>query len=74
MRWLFGDDAAAAGQASRPFFAHEGRRHLKHRTVYTADDHAGAASGPRPATGRRASSACSPMAPTMIGGIGPPAS
>jgi hypothetical protein len=43
MAWLFGDDEDVNERRLRRFFAIEGGRHLEHPTVFTTDDHAGAA-------------------------------
>ncbi len=43
MEWLFGDLTERNLRYLRRFFAHEGTRHLRHPTVITTDDHAGAA-------------------------------
>jgi ribosomal protein S18 acetylase RimI-like enzyme len=43
MAWLFGDDQERALGALRKFFAHEGKRHLAHPTVFTTEAYDGAA-------------------------------
>ena len=43
MEWLFGDDRERTQRPLKKFMAHEGRRHLKHPTVFTTDGHDGAA-------------------------------
>lgn len=43
MRWLFGSEPPRPGRYLEPFLAHEGRRHLRHAQVFTADGHPGAA-------------------------------
>lgn len=42
MAYVFGDDEAHRDRWLRPFFHHEGARHLRERHVFTTDDHAGA--------------------------------
>ncbi len=70
MQWLFGDEPPRPQKYLRPFFAHEGRRHLRHPTVYTADGHPGAAYWDPPGQWKTSIFGMLPMAPTMIGGIG----
>jgi GNAT superfamily N-acetyltransferase len=70
MQWLFGDDPPRPTKYLRPFFAHEGRRHLKHPTVYTADDHPGASYWDPPGHWKTSILGMLPMAPTMLRGIG----
>lgn len=43
MAWLFGDDEARSAGPLRRYLTHETGRHLRHRYVYTTDDHAGGA-------------------------------
>ena len=43
MQWLFGDEPPRPDRYTRPFFTSEGRRHLQHATVFTAEGHPGAA-------------------------------
>lgn len=43
IRWLFGADPPRPMRYSRPFFAREGARHLRHHEVYTLDGTPGAA-------------------------------
>jgi GNAT superfamily N-acetyltransferase len=42
MAWLFGDDQARTARSLHRWFAAEGKRHLRHATVFTTVDHAGA--------------------------------
>jgi GNAT superfamily N-acetyltransferase len=70
MRWLFGDQPPRPAKYLRPFFAHEGRRHLKHPTVYTAEGHPGASYWDPPGHWKTSILGMLPMAPTMIRGIG----
>jgi GNAT superfamily N-acetyltransferase len=43
MSWLFGDEPAKKHARMRTFFRREGRRHLGHHEVFTAEGHPGAA-------------------------------
>jgi ribosomal protein S18 acetylase RimI-like enzyme len=70
MQWLFGEQPPRPLKYLRPFFAHEGRRHLGHHTVYTADGHPGASYWDPPGHWKTSIFGMLPMAPTMIGGIG----
>jgi ribosomal protein S18 acetylase RimI-like enzyme len=70
MQWLFGDEPPRPQQYLRPFFRHEGQRHLKHDTVYTADGHPGAAYWDPPGHWKTSVLAMVRLAPTMIRGIG----
>jgi GNAT superfamily N-acetyltransferase len=70
MRWLFGEEPPRPGKYLRPFFAHEGRRHLKHRQVYTLDGHAGAAYWDPPGHWKTSTIGMVPLAPVMIRGMG----
>jgi GNAT superfamily N-acetyltransferase len=70
MQWLFGDEPPRPVKYLRPFFAHEGKRHLAHDTVYTVDGHTGAAYWDPPGHWKTSTLGMLPLAPTMIGGIG----
>jgi ribosomal protein S18 acetylase RimI-like enzyme len=69
MAWLFGDDEARTQKPLRKFMAHEGRRHLKHPTVFTTDDHAGAAYWDPPGQWKTRFVDVAGMAPFMITGM-----
>jgi ribosomal protein S18 acetylase RimI-like enzyme len=71
MRWLFGEQPPRPMRYSRPFFATEGRRHLRHHTVYTAGDHAGAAYWDPPGHWRSSALGILRLAPVILRGIGP---
>ncbi len=71
MRWLFGDDPPRPMRYSKPFFASEGRRHLRHQTVYTADGHPGAAYWDPPGHWKTSALAVLRLAPMILRGIGP---
>jgi ribosomal protein S18 acetylase RimI-like enzyme len=71
MQWLFGDRPPRPMRWSRPFFAHEGRRHLKHPTVYTADGHPGAAYWDPPGHWKTSALDIAKLSPVMLRGIGP---
>lgn len=70
MRWLFGDRPPRPMRYTRPFFAHEGRRHLAHHHVYTADGHPGAAYWEPPGHWKTTRLGTLRMAPLMARGIG----
>jgi GNAT superfamily N-acetyltransferase len=70
MGWLFGDEPPRPLKYLRPYFAHEGKRHLKHGTVYVADGYTGAAYWDPPGHWKTSMLGMLPMASTMIGGIG----
>ena len=70
MAWLFGTEPPRPTRYTEPFFRHEGRRHLKHRTVYTADGHPGAAYWDPPGHWKTSTLGMLPLAPTMVRGIG----
>ena len=69
MAWLFGDDEDRNLGFLRKFFAHEGRRHLKHPTVLTTDDHAGAAYWDPPGHWKTRPLDVIGMAPFMLTGM-----
>jgi ribosomal protein S18 acetylase RimI-like enzyme len=71
MQWLFGDQAPRPVRYSRPFFTGEGRRHLRHQTVYTADGHPGAAYWDPPGHWKTSTMAVLRQAPLILRGIGP---
>jgi ribosomal protein S18 acetylase RimI-like enzyme len=70
MQWLFGDEPPRPVRYLRPFFAIEGRRHLQHRTVYTADGHPGAAYWDPPGHWKSSPMSILRLAPVMVRGIG----
>lgn len=70
MRWLFGDEHPRPMRYTRPFFAIEGRRHLRHQTVYTSDGHAGAAYWDPPGQWRSSPSSILRLAPVILRGMG----
>ena len=70
MGWLFGHEPPRPMRYSRPFFAHEGRRHLKHHAVYTADGHPGAAYWDPPGHWKTTPLATLGLAPLMVRGMG----
>jgi len=70
MRWLFGDEPPRPMRWTRPFFTVEGRRHLQHRTVYTADGHPGAAYWDPPGHWKSTPMGLLRLAPVMARGIG----
>jgi ribosomal protein S18 acetylase RimI-like enzyme len=70
MRWLFGAQAPRPVRYSRPFFALEGRRHLRHQTVYTADEHPGAAYWDPPGHWKTSTLGVLRLAPVILRGIG----
>lgn len=70
MQWLFGDEPPRPMRYSRPFFAHEGRRHLKHATVFTAEGHPGAAYWDPPGHWKSTFLDIVTLAPVMVRGIG----
>ena len=69
MAWLFGDDEERTVRFLRKFFAHEGRRHLKHPTVLTTDDHAGASYWDPPGHWKTRPLDVLGMAPFMLTGM-----
>jgi len=70
MQWLFGDAPPRPMRFLRPFFAHEGRRHLKHQEVYTVDGHPGAAYWDPPGRWKTSMVDVVTLAPVMVRGIG----
>jgi ribosomal protein S18 acetylase RimI-like enzyme len=70
MCWLFGDEPPRPMCYTRSFFTVEGRRHLRHRTVYTADGHPGAAYWDPPSRWKSSPMSILRLAPVMIRGIG----
>ena len=69
MQWLFGDEPPRPVKYLRPFFAHEGRRHLKHpHRVHGRRASRRGVLGPAGPLEDVVSSAWSRLAPTMIGG------
>jgi len=70
MCWLFGDAPPRPTKYLRPFLAHEGKRHLKHRCVYTLDGHAGAAYWDPPGHWKTSTLDVLSMAPVLLGGMG----
>lgn len=68
--WLFGDEPPRPMRFSRRFFTTEGRRHLRHQTVYTADDHPGAAYWDPPGHWKTSPIDILRLAPVMARGIG----
>lgn len=70
MAWLFGDEPPRPMRYTRPFFATEGRRHLRHHTVYTADGHPGAAYWDPPGHWKTSPLAVLRLAPLMVRGMG----
>lgn len=70
MRWLFGHEAPRPMRYSRPFFAHEGARHLRHGQVFTIDGTPGAAYWDPPGQWRTNPRDILRLAPLMVRGIG----
>jgi ribosomal protein S18 acetylase RimI-like enzyme len=70
MQWLFGDQPPRPMRWTRPFFTVEGRRHLRHDSVYTADGHAGAAYWDPPGNWKSSLGSILRLAPVMVRGIG----
>jgi GNAT superfamily N-acetyltransferase len=70
MRWLFGDQPPRPMRYTRGFFTVEGRRHLGHRTVYTADGHPGAAYWDPPGHWKTSPLDIARLTPLMVRGIG----
>lgn len=70
MQWLFGDEAPRPMRYSRPFFAHEAVRHLRHDHVFTIDGTPGAAYWDPPGHWRTSPKDILRMAPLMVRGIG----
>jgi ribosomal protein S18 acetylase RimI-like enzyme len=69
MAWMLGDDEPRTVGYLRKLFAHEGRRHLKHATVLTTDDHAGAAYWSPPGQWKTRPLDVIGMAPFMVAGM-----
>jgi GNAT superfamily N-acetyltransferase len=70
MQWLFGHQPPRPMRYTRPFFTSEGRRHLQHRTVYTADGHPGAAYWDPPGHWKTSPMDIVRLTPVMARGIG----
>ena len=70
MQWIFGDVPPRPVKYLRPFFAHEGKRHLKHPTVFTADGHPGAAYWDPPGHWKTSYLGMVPLLPTLVAGSG----
>jgi len=70
MQWLFGDQPPRPMRYTRSFFTIEGRRHLQHRTVYTADGHPGAAYWDPPGHWKTSPMDIVRLTPVMARGIG----
>jgi GNAT superfamily N-acetyltransferase len=70
MVWLFGDEPPRPMRFSERFFHHEGRRHLKHNEVYTADGHPGAAYWDPPNRWKTSLLGVLRMSPTLLRGVG----
>jgi ribosomal protein S18 acetylase RimI-like enzyme len=71
MCFVFGDAAPRPQRYSRPFIAHEGRRHLRHGTVYTADGHPGAAYWDPPGRWKTPLLSLLQLLPLLARGAGP---
>jgi ribosomal protein S18 acetylase RimI-like enzyme len=69
MCWLFGQKPPRPQRYARPFFESEARRHLAHPTVYTTDDHAGAAFWDPPGEWKTPITAVLRQAPLLLRGI-----
>lgn len=70
MLWLFGDQPPRPTRFSRPFFTIEGRRHLRHSTVFTIDGHPGAAYWDPPGHWKTTLASTLRLTPVMARGIG----
>jgi ribosomal protein S18 acetylase RimI-like enzyme len=70
MQWLFGDVPPRPGRYLRPFFRHEGHRHLEHHTVFTADGHPGAAYWDPPGHWKTSILGMARLGPVMARGVG----
>ena len=70
MTWLFGSRPPRPQKYLRPFFRHEGERHLRNDTVFTADGHPGAAYWDPPGHWKAPILGMVKLAPTMVSGIG----
>ena len=69
MQWLFGDAPPRPQRYTRPFFAREGRRHLQHHTVFTADGHPGAAYWDPPGHWKTSTADVLRLAPVLLTGM-----
>jgi GNAT superfamily N-acetyltransferase len=70
MQWLFGDQAPRPMRYSRPFFLHEGARHLRHHEVFTIDGVPGAAYWDPPGQWKTGWLDVLRTAPLMLRGMG----
>ncbi|MGK2947713.1 MAG: GNAT family N-acetyltransferase [Acidimicrobiales bacterium] len=70
MGWLFGQEHPRPAPYLRTFLAHEGRRHLAHRTVYTVDGHPGAAYWDPPGHWKTSMLSTLRLTPLMLRGMG----
>jgi GNAT superfamily N-acetyltransferase len=71
MAWLFGEAEPRTLRRLARFFTFEGKRHLHHPTVYTTDDHAGAAFWDPPGHWKTRPLSMLQMAPLMVRSMGP---
>ncbi len=69
MEWLLGPEEGRSPSFLPKFFAHEARRLLKHTTVLTDDDHAGASLWAPPGHWKTRFVEVASMAPFMITGM-----
>jgi GNAT superfamily N-acetyltransferase len=69
MCWLFGDRPPRPRRYLEPFLTHEGRRHLEHPTVYTADGHPGAAYWDPPGHWKTPILSVLQLAPLLLRGV-----
>lgn len=69
MQWLFGAEAPRPMKYTRPFFRHEGARHLRHQEVYTTDGNAGAAYWDPPGHWKTKTTDILKLTPLMLRGI-----
>ena len=69
MRWLFGVEPPRPGRYLEPFLAHEGRRHLRHAEVFTADGHPGAASWDPPGQWKTSLRSVLQLSPLLVRGV-----
>jgi GNAT superfamily N-acetyltransferase len=70
MQWLFGDTAPRPMRYTKPFFAKEGGRHLRHGHVYTLEGTPGAAYWDPPGEWRTRPVDLLRMSPLMLVGMG----
>lgn len=70
MQWLFGDVAPRPMRYTRPFFAREGARHLRHGHVYTLDGAPGAAYWDPPGHWKTRPLDVLRLAPLLLTGMG----